>query len=156
MNQKSALQHLKLEFIYWKLPILVVDTEILVVIGLIRNIPTIMIGGHINQLVNCKGVYMRDHRPLEEDVLISWNDFHGHPHHNYKKSKHKKKHEIKRLQKELDSVKEKCVELKRENMMLRNKVRRLEHEDRMNQPRRKKYPPFWGAPWYCWGSDAWR
>ena len=74
----------------------------------------------------------------------------------YKKKKHKKKEQIIALQKELDKIKETCVELKRENMILRHKVKRLEHEDKMNQPRRKKYPPFWGAPWYCWGSDAWR
>lgn len=94
--------------------------------------------------------------PSGEDIeKMIKKTMHNKP-HKPKKHKHKKKHELMRLQKELDRVKETCVELKRENMILRNKVKRLEHEDKMNQPRRKKYPPFWGAPWYCWGSDAWR
>lgn len=92
-----------------------------------------------------------------EEMLEEWNKLQErNKPHKSKKHKYKKKCEVEHLQKELDKVKEICVELKRENMILRNKVRRLEHEDRMNQPRRKKYPPFWGAPWYCWGSDAWR
>ena len=92
-----------------------------------------------------------------EEMLEEWDKLQerNRPHKS-KKYKHKKKCEVEHLQKELDKVKGICVELKRENMILRNKVKRLEHEDKMNQPRRKKYPPFWGAPWYCWGSDAWR
>lgn len=89
-----------------------------------------------------------------------------HPHHYHwmdiemhkkkKKKKRKKKTEIAALRKELDKVKEECVEFRRENFILKNKVHRLEHEEKMNQPRGKKHPGFYGAPFYCWGTDAWK
>lgn len=73
-----------------------------------------------------------------------------------KKKKRRKKDEIAALRKELNEIKDQYAELKRENFILQNKVYRLEHEEKMNQPRRKHHPGFYGAPFYCWGTDAWR
>ena len=91
------------------------------------------------------------------ELMRQMRHMHHHdcPHHK-KKKKHKKKEEIATLRKELDSIKEKCVELKRENLMLKNEVHRLTKESKMNQPRGKRHPGFWGAPFYCWGTDAWK